>query len=293
MQLEFHQLLLRHKGLRVVESGRLSRLTASIAREGQQEPVLVIAHGEAEFLLIDGYQRVTALRGLGRDTVEAVLMELSEVEALLLTWRLEAARRRSPLEDAWLLRELIETHSLTQSDLASRMQRTRSWVSERLALIRVLPEVAQEALQRGQLPGHGVSKTLVPWARRSKDHCEKLVRALEGAALTERQLIRLYDGWRGGDEEQRVRIVENPLLWLKAEDAVSPTEKPLSSPLLEMAAEFDSISGLCRKVRKRLRTGVFPRGNSSERRTANRSWKECCLAFDGLRERMGMEALDA
>src|SRR3972149_4205847 len=47
---------LRYAALRVMDPGRVSRLAASIARDGQQSPVLVVAEG----VLVDGYYRVWA-----------------------------------------------------------------------------------------------------------------------------------------------------------------------------------------------------------------------------------------
>lgn len=293
MQLEFHQLNLRYQGLRVAEPGRLARLTASVALEGQREPVLVVADGSGQWLLIDGYLRVKALQDIGRDVVEAVAIEVGEIDALVLTWRLETSRRRTALEDGWLLRELVDTHALTQAELSARMRRSKSWISERLALVRALPDPVQDAVRRGQLPAHAAMKVLVPWARRSTEHCERLVAALGGARLTDRQIQKLYTAWRGADDETRQRIVDHPLLWLKAEQAAASDAPPVASELLELAHELDGISGLCRKIRSRLRTGVFTRGNASDRETASRSWKESKLAFEALTKAIGPEVADA
>jgi hypothetical protein len=46
--------------------------------------VVVRAEQPDRYLVIDGYQRIAALEQLGRDTVEAVVRSLTEVEALLL-----------------------------------------------------------------------------------------------------------------------------------------------------------------------------------------------------------------
>jgi len=93
MQLERHQIDLRYGDLRVIRPGRLGRLTASLAREGQREPVVVVPDGD-RYVLIDGYQRVAALGDLGADLVEAVVLEVSEADGLVLAWRLETGGRR-------------------------------------------------------------------------------------------------------------------------------------------------------------------------------------------------------
>ena len=45
VDLEIAQLVPRYAGLRVMDPGRVSRLAASIARDGQKSPVLVVAGG--------------------------------------------------------------------------------------------------------------------------------------------------------------------------------------------------------------------------------------------------------
>jgi len=164
LQVEFHQLEYRYANLRIRDAGRLSRLVASLQREGQQTPVLVVpAEKEGRYVLIDGHLRVTALRHLGHDLAEAVVLPVGEAEALVLSFRLETGPKRSALEEAWLLRELIEGHGRTQRELAVQLRRSASWVSRRLDLVRVLPLSAQEAIRSGIVPVHAATKYLVPF----------------------------------------------------------------------------------------------------------------------------------
>jgi hypothetical protein len=73
MQVELDELLLRYAGLRVRDASRQARMRASLAADGQQSAVTVIALASAtvhRFVLVDGYLRVAALRALGRDVAE-------------------------------------------------------------------------------------------------------------------------------------------------------------------------------------------------------------------------------
>ena len=104
MIVELEQLERRFEGLRVIDRGRVARLAASIGEVGQRTPALVTPSG----VLVDGYHRVHALRRVGIDVMEAVELAVDGAEALVLAWQLETGRRRSALEDGWLLRELVE-----------------------------------------------------------------------------------------------------------------------------------------------------------------------------------------
>src|SRR6202051_702329 len=126
MQLEFHQLDRRWEALRVRRADRQRQLLASLAANGQQTPIVVVAlDGQpGHYLVIDGYQRIAALQQLGRDTVEAVVWPMSEVEALLLDRSLRWSEQETALEQGWLLAELEQRYGYGQEELARRFDRS-------------------------------------------------------------------------------------------------------------------------------------------------------------------------
>ena len=140
----------------------------------------------------------------------------------------------------------------------------------------------------GLVPAHGAMKflvSMVPLARANSDHADRLVTGLGATTVTDRQLERLYLAWRAADDERRERIVAQPHLFLKVEEALT---EPVLEPddIDKLADELDGISGLCRKARRRLRDGVFARANPEGRTRATRSWNEAPLAFEGVQALM-------
>jgi len=107
MKLEFHQLDRRHEHLRARNPQRQRQLLASLAASGQQTPIVVVAVPDQpdRYLVIDGYKRIAALQQLGRDTVEAVVWPMNEVQALVLDRSLHWSEPESALEEGWLLEE--------------------------------------------------------------------------------------------------------------------------------------------------------------------------------------------
>jgi ParB family chromosome partitioning protein len=61
---------------------------------------------------------------------------------------MRASEGDSALEQAWVLRELLERHGLVAGELARRFDKTTSWVSRRLALV-VNPRRAPPDAERG------------------------------------------------------------------------------------------------------------------------------------------------
>src|ERR1700733_7015186 len=121
MRLEFHQLERRLEHLRVRRPERHRRLLASLAARGQQTPIVVVrAEQPDRYLVIDGYQPIAALEQLGRDTGEAVVWSLNEVEALLLGRSMRSSIHETALEEGWLLVELERRFGYGMEDLARR-----------------------------------------------------------------------------------------------------------------------------------------------------------------------------
>jgi len=213
VEVDLHQLELRHRDLRIHDGEQRRRLIGSVAEVGQQVPVVVIRDAE-RFVLIDGYLRVEALRRLHRDTAMATAWPLSEVEALLHHRHLETAKRVA-LEDAWLLGRLRE-HGLTMDELACRLCRSKSWVSRRLGLLDALALSAQDAVRAGTVPPHAAMKYLVPLARANKRHCEQLIAGIGDTRVSDREVGALYTAWKRTDRAGKQRIVAEPLLFLRA-----------------------------------------------------------------------------
>lgn len=176
MDLEFHQLDLRHEGLRVRRPERERRLLSSLADRGQQVAIVVIRLPEDSnrFLVIDGYKRIRALQRLGHDTVHATVWDMDETEALILDRSLRTAEGETALEQGWLLAELHRSFGLSLEDLARRFDRSVSWVSRRLALVRELPESVQQLVRLGKIGAHSAMKYLTPIARANQYDCERL-----------------------------------------------------------------------------------------------------------------------
>lgn len=266
MQVGLNHLSLRFAALRVLDPARVARLAASITREGQKTPVLLVAGG----VLVDGYHRVAAVRSLAQDQVTAVELAVEEEDALVLTWRLETGRRKSALEEAWLLAELV-SRGETVTSLAGRMQRPKSWVSQRLGLVKTLPESVQNAVRTCKIPPNAAMKCLLPMARVDPTGCANLVQALPEPPSV-RQMERLYAAWRRADPEVRRRIEKEPALFLKV-DATN------HSPDERLVQALEGITRGCHRSRKMVQEGLFARANNCKR-----AWQQAQAAFLSLQE---------
>ena len=75
MELELHQLDLRYERLRTRRPHAERRLLGSLAENGQLVPAVVIREEKTkQYIVVDGYKRVRALRKLGRDILRDDLL---------------------------------------------------------------------------------------------------------------------------------------------------------------------------------------------------------------------------
>ena len=286
VEIELHELELHYEQLRIRSPARRGRLLASIAEHGQFEPVWVVSTKD-RYTLIDGYSRVRALRELGRDVVVALLLDQDEARALVTTWRLETGGRRSALEDGWLIIELMDRHSWSQSEVAQRLQRSKSWVSRRRSLVESLPDSAREAVRMGRIPAHAAGKFLVPLARANASHCESIVDGLKDEHLSSRKVERLYQGYKSADLTGRQRIAEHPKLFVQATDALSRPNLDDGDPAKPLINDLDAISGCARRARRRLQEGLLHELDESRRQLVSKSRQEAELAFERLTKQLG------
>ena len=255
MDLEFHQLDLRYEGLRVRRPEREKRLLASLADRGQQVPIVVIALAEElnRFLVIDGYKRIRALQRLGQDTVRVTVWDLNETEALVLDRSLRTAEAETALEQGWLLAELHRSFGLSLDDLARRFDRSVSWVSRRLALVRELPDSIQQQVRRGEIGAHAAMKYLVPMARANREDCERLAEAIAWHKFTTQEVGVLYAAWRTGLFPIRQRVLEDPKLFLRARRELEEEEPVAVRAAEELLRNLDVAGAIARRAMRQWR----------------------------------------
>jgi len=268
MDLELHLLDLRYEALRKRSAKRERQVLCSLSEVGQQLPIVVVGGGEQQrWIVIDGYKRVRALRRLKHDTVRATAWEVQEVEALLLDRMMRSGDGEGALEQGWLLLELEHRFGLTPEELSRRFDKSPSWVSRRLGLVRELPRAIQDRVRGGQIGAHVATKYLLPLARAKREAAERLTEAIAPLRLSTRQVGQLYGGWQNGDDRTRELIETQPEVYLKTLQAAEQEEPRPSEQLL---SELGALGGIARRILRRLQRGLWRRLGREEQAEATR-----------------------
>jgi len=145
-----------------IHEDQISELADSIKKVGVLQPILVRAHG-AGYQIIAGERRWRAAQAAGLERVPVRVMAISDTEALALAL-IENLQRSdlNPIEEARGYRRLIAEYGMTQAELADRVSKSRSAVTNTLRLLD-LPEDIQEQLYEGRLSaGHARAILSIP-----------------------------------------------------------------------------------------------------------------------------------
>jgi ParB/RepB/Spo0J family partition protein len=263
MRLEFHQLKRQWEHLRSWPPECRRRLMTSLAANGQQTPIVVVATDQPDqYEVIDGYKRIAALQQLGRDTVEAVVWPLTTAQALVLAGSIRIGARLTALEEGWLLAELEEHCGYGVEELARQFDRGINWVRRRLALVDRLPKGVQQQVRKGKITAHVATKYLAPIAEVSRTDCQRMADAFARHLFNTRQARELYDAWKKGGPVLRQRLVEQPELFLKAKHQ-SNLSPPAPTPASELRRDLETIAAISSRARQRA-PGAFLEMNEQQ-----------------------------
>jgi len=134
---------------------KLHELADSIREHGLIQPVTVRHIGEERFELISGERRLRATRMMGAETIPAYIRDANDEDIIAMALVENIQREQlNPVETALGYQRLLEECSLTQEEVAKRVGKNRTTVTNMLRLLN-LPAFIQSALKRNVISvGH-------------------------------------------------------------------------------------------------------------------------------------------
>ena len=180
----------------------LGELAASIREVGVLQPV-VVRPGDTEgtYFLIAGERRLRAAGMAGLATIPAVIREPESDERHLTEALIENVQRKdlSPLEEAAAYRNLMEDFGMTHEQVAGRVGKSRSAVTNTIRLLQ-LPAAIQGMLEREELSA-GHARALL--ALKDEAFAVHIAERVVAEGLSVRALERATVAAREGQQETR------------------------------------------------------------------------------------------
>jgi len=137
-----------------IDESALSELADSIKKVGLLQPIIVRAMGEG-YQIIAGERRWRASRLAGLERVPVRVLNINETESLEIAL-IENLQREdlNAIEEARGYRKLLTEFQMTQAELADKVSKSRSTITNALRLLD-LPEDVQDLVYAGSLTaGH-------------------------------------------------------------------------------------------------------------------------------------------
>lgn len=169
----------------------LEELKQSIQQNGVIQPITVRKLVTGTYELISGERRIRASQELGKKSIPAYVMKVDTDAEMLELGLIENLQREdlNPIEVAYSFKRLMDECSLTQDEVAEKVGKERSTVTNFLRLLK-LPEKIQQGVRDNKL---------------SMGHARALV-----SVGDEKKQLRLYtkiiiDGWSVRRIEEEVK----------------------------------------------------------------------------------------
>lgn len=140
----------------------IEELAESIKHHGIAQPVLIRKKGD-QYELVAGERRYRACKLLGKDTIPAIIKEISDEDSLQIAL-IENLQREdiSPVEEAKAFLMLLKRFNYTQEELASKIGKSRPAISNAIRLLDLPDEILGELASGKISVGHARALLALP-----------------------------------------------------------------------------------------------------------------------------------
>ncbi|MDQ1240004.1 MAG: ParB family transcriptional regulator, chromosome partitioning protein [Thermodesulfobacteriota bacterium] len=181
----------------------IEAMISSLERRGQLNPVVAAGHGQ-HIILVDGFKRQQAASIIGMDKISAVILRHYDRSVLkALIYLLNHNGGFELIEECLIIRELVEKDGFRQVEVATMMERHKSWVSRRLEMVRRLNPQIIEDIRVGLLPPGSAR----PLARLPECNQVDMGAAIQRDKLKTEEIHRLVDLWRKAANPEQKRFI--------------------------------------------------------------------------------------
>jgi hypothetical protein len=196
----------QYRRYRLADPEAEEAMAGSLRRWGQLAAVVAcVRHEKLE--LLDGFKRWSAARQLAGMTLSVRVLTVDEPTAKAAILSLNRGQRPTrELEEAWIVQGLVRDDGMTQVDAAHLLDRHKSWVCRRLALLEKLSVAVKEDLRLG-LVGPSMARQLT---RLPVGNQEALLVLARRATLTAQEVSGVIDLLKGASEEQAALVLAKP-----------------------------------------------------------------------------------
>lgn len=202
---------------KVFDESSLQELAASIKEHGVFQPI-IIKKSIKGYEIIAGERRVKASKIAGLEEIPAIVRDFSDTQMMEIAL-LENLQRENlnAIEEATAYQKLLETLSLTQEELAKRLGKSRSHITNMLGLLSLPAEIQKDVSDKKISMGHARVLSKLENQDQQKELTEKVisdglsVRQLEDLTQSKEKFVRTHEIKHYRQENHEYQYIEEEL----------------------------------------------------------------------------------
>ncbi|MBS3811077.1 MAG: ParB/RepB/Spo0J family partition protein [Halanaerobiales bacterium] len=199
----------------------LKELALSIEKKGVLQPITVREVQYDKFELVTGERRWKAAKQANLKTIPAIIREFKDNEMMEVAL-IENLQREdlNPIEEAHAYKKMIQELDITQEEVAERVSKSRSTISNTIRLLNLPPSV-QDIVSRETL-SMGHARALLPLETKKQIKLAKKIEK-EGLSVreTEKKVKAELARQNSGTQKKRKNEKQLEPKWVKAREQLA------------------------------------------------------------------------
>ena len=171
-------------------ASELADLTSSIKEYGVLQPIILKREKDGKYIIIAGERRFRAAKLAGLIRIPAVIKEFGDRDSALIAL-VENVQRENLnfLEEARAYKKLMEDFELTQGEIAKRVSKQQSTISNKIRILSLPDDIQDAIIQNGLTERH--ARALLKLS--AQDDRKKVIERVAANSLNVKQTEKLID----------------------------------------------------------------------------------------------------
>lgn len=193
----------------------LEELAASITEYGVLEPILVRKMSGAYYELVAGERRLQAAEIAGLTTIPCMVVSVNDNDSIFMAW-IENLQRETLhfLEEGEGYASIMEDYGLTQEELAAKLNKSQSYVANKLRLLKLSDEAKRLIVEHKLSERHARAILKLPDANSQTEAIRFVVQEDLTVKRTEDMVLMIMERIRAGQgvlqgEQREKRLVSD------------------------------------------------------------------------------------
>ena len=256
LHLELKSLDTRFEHTRIRNTILEMNLLASITERDILDPIQVVpCENKDVYAILDGFKRYRCAFKLKINTIPAEIIADDTVEGILTFIRRQQKKGLTILDQAALVEELHTRYHMSIYDIASKLERSPSWVSLRLGMLKEITPLVREKIMTGAFPARVYMYSIKGFTRvnrESSERVETFVKAVSGKKLGTRDLTILSDAFFSGSKttekllsegnvRQALRLIKNEPEEVTADNQLNYHQRSVLQCLKHITSDMFSL----------------------------------------------------